>query len=265
MKSSGTAGGDNSNNPLIFSSSEATENSNNSLLSFKTKRRLSGGKSKETIYAPAEMHPEGFAPPFDVVSVLDKNKDKYTGEKPLSLSSFPAVCRINIERLKPHLRSSASMYNLVSACMFYGISSISKHNGVKDLLQLKHRFRCAPKKLNGVVQKTLSQFFSDFSIDVPNGKRLNVNVPDNQHSTVARIAGELGATINSLCVLSIMTTLIEQRYTNEDDKRDMGRSLELFFQSVDIRVRGVRALMNEFTIPEVETSPIFHEEEFYEG
>lgn len=276
----GSGSGIDNNNPLIFSPDSTLESSSISsassgVLSFSRNRPKGEGqqgngnygtkRKKETNYTPAEMHPEGFAPPFDVISVLDKNKEKYTGEKPLSLSSFPAVCRINIDRLKPHLRSSASVYSLVSACMFYGVSSISRHDGVKELLQLKHRFRCAPKKLNGVVSRTLAQFFSDFTIDVPQGKRLNVTVPETHHSTVARIAGELGASINSICVLSIMQTLIEQRYTNEDDRGDMRRSLELFFQSVDIRVRGVRALMNEFSVPEVEISPVFYEEEFYEG
>lgn len=194
---------------------------------------------------------------------MERNKKAYVGEKSLSLPGFPDICEVNVNRIKARC-SNAGFHPIAAASIFYGLSEISNQACIRSLLRLKYRFDNAPSNIPGPISKVISEFLGNFSVSLPHGnKRQNIFIPETHHSSLARIAKELGTSFRSFAVLSIMYTLSEQRESNVDNCEEMKRFLSKFFEDAEIKARAIRALMDEFAIPETGENPLLEQEEFY--
>lgn len=226
-----------------------------SILISRTRKQNGNGNhstSRSSLFLPSSINPDTFSPSFDVIWAINNDKERYVGEKNLSLYSYPQMCKINVDRLRPYLKGAPGVNPILSACLYGGISALSTNEGIKELAELKLRFDSAPKNIPGTVSLALGNFLNNFSVDTPKGKQLNIVVPLEHYGMLGRIGGDIGVSNHTLAIIAILYTLARQIQTNESDKEEMEGVIERFYSAVDIRVRGARALMNEFHIPEVE-------------
>ncbi len=217
--------------------------------------------SSSSLFLPRSINPDTFTPRVDIIFQVSSEKEKYTGDKSLSISQLPLMIKVNIDRLRPHMKGSPGVHPILAASLFHGIVSLSSQEEIRELIHLKNRFDSAPMSLPGIISATLANFLSRFKVDTPVGERFNFFLPPNHHALLSRIGRDLGVSIQALSILSVIHTLSTQPLTNSDDRKEMERILNGFVDNCRVRARGAKALMREFSIPEVEEKRIEELEE----
>lgn len=210
--------------------------------------------------------PNSFLRSLDVIHEMSTDKKRYQGEEWLQISNYPSLCLTNVDRIRAHC--TAGSHLILSCCISHGLTQIGRYPGVKELRRLKHRYDNSPPSLSGTVKSAIHLFMSGFEVSVPNGRRrTNLRVSDTLKKTLGSASTDLSIPFNSFAVLAIMSVLAEQEHTNDDDKQEMMGYLTKFYESVDVRVKGAKSLMDTFEIPEpvekreigLESSDVFYD------
>lgn len=175
-----------------------------------------------------------------------------TGEAYITMRRFPGIALRNISRIKARLSGKVGMHPLVSASLAYGLSYLSRNKWIEELVKLNLRHNLSSEKLPGMINKMIDDSLSRYEISTPEGKYLNPQIHERTNNRLTSLAISLGVNKSSLASLAICYTVSEQINTNEDDKREMGKYVEGFFEASRIRGRALKSLMDTFEIPELE-------------
>jgi hypothetical protein len=198
-----------------------------------------------------------WAPKFDVTIELKDNKDKYSVPKGVgegtnvSVRFFPHFCKTSVDRLRARVDSDhkPGSHPTISACVAFGLEVIREYDGIQTLLRYKEKFDLIESDVSGDAQAIVADWFKGFKTEIPfAGSRQNVNLPTWIHSSLFALASDIGISVQSMMVLTMMMTLVIQPATNHDDKKEMEQYIEKFFRRVDLRCDGTDALVRAFNL-----------------
>lgn len=204
---------------------------------------------------PATIDPDYFNSDFDVVKALTNDREQYSVGKDehygsVSCLGFPSICDDNIERISKQFTKGRrpGIHPVASACIYDGLEVISTNSNIVALLKLKERFRGIDVETDGDVASLVSAWFKNFYPNLPGGRRQNIKMPAEIYGTLATLSNDLGTKIHLLCTLAIMQCLLNQPCCNVDHGVEMAGYLDRFYRTASKRVRGIRAILDEFKL-----------------
>lgn len=201
---------------------------------------------------------------FDIVDELLTNRSHYLageGDPTLSILSLPTLCSLNIERLRDAVSEESKnkrkpgLHCTVSACIYYGTSSLIDHDNVKSLLTAKTKLNLIASDVDSRIAMIINGMFSQYTLttNLPKGKRLNVFIPNHIHAPLSSLANDLSSDtsrvhLQSLSVIAIMHTLSLQSETLEDQGEKMKQYVDDFLESIGYLNRAVKSVVREFKL-----------------
>ncbi len=208
--------------------------------------------------------PRYSAPDFDVIDELLNNRSHYLageGDPTLSILSLPTLCTLNIERLRDAVALEAKiskkpgLHCTLSACIYYGVSSLIDNDHVKSLLTSKTKLNLIAADVDSRIAMIINGMFSQYTLctNLPHGKRCNIFIPNHIHAPLASLANDLSSDtsrvhLQALSVIAIMHTLSLQPETLEDQGLKMKEYVDDFTESVGYLNRAVRCVIKEFKL-----------------
>lgn len=206
-----------------------------------------------------------FAPDCDLLSIRQDPDTKFysldssteetqyiTGDKHLSIRRFPTIVYRNLQRIQSRLGRKAGMHPLVSVSIAYGLTKIASNQWVKQLIQLYNRHMAAPKNIPGFVDENIWSYLSRFEVDTPAGSKLVPTIHERTDGRLTNLSMHTGVSKVSLACLAVCITVADQIDTVEDNKREMERYVEKFYELAWGRGTAAKALMDAFNVPELD-------------
>jgi hypothetical protein len=187
---------------------------------------------------------------FDAVSELTHNREAYstphgTSTKPSTIYGFPPFLYTVMDRIRAKVEDGPrpGLNPTICCCITYALRVLASNPEVQAVLSLHDQFRNAPVTTLCREHEELAGMLRSFDISIPDlagmkPRRQNVTLPEPIKNALSGLAGELGTSFSSLCIISIVIALHAQPQTFPQRRAEMKRIVEEFFERVATR-RGM--------------------------
>lgn len=227
------------------SSQSSTQSQSSNVISYSS-------HSRSRFKRAASNNPDDFAPEFDLIEVM-REKERYVGDKSLSVRTMPQIALSTIERIKSRMTYNCGIHPICVACISYALDYFRSRDDIQLLLKMRKRQNRVPSNFPAIVDRSLKSFLSGFNVEIPGDhSRINIKMPDPILGYVGDTAFELGIQTQKLVALCLCYTLSDQTCVLNDHKKEMESCLEKFYTSVQIRGKAGLLLMDGFGVPKEE-------------
>lgn len=190
-----------------------------------------------------------FRPSFDVVAELSTNRDRYmtpqgTPSSPVTIYGFPQYLLTLLLRVRSAVEegSRPGLSPTICCCLEHALDVLRSHPEVQELLVLRERHIRTPTTRMIYEYEQISAILRDFDISVPDRAgmrpiRQNLTLTEGVKKELSVLAGELGVSLSSLCIIGVVITLSQQPEVFESRRAEMREDVETFFERVAARKR----------------------------